>query len=69
MSASRGKAKSSPGPEAGLRGKEGGQPIPLRGVRVRGRIAGMLSRVTVEQVYRNEEKVPVEAVYIFPVPE
>jgi Ca-activated chloride channel family protein len=54
---------------AGLFVEKGRQPIPLEGVRVRGRISGVLSRVTVEQRYRNAEEIPVEAVYIFPMPE
>ena len=43
--------------------------IPLKGVKVKAEILGYASRVTVAQRYRNDEAVPVEAVWIFPVPE
>lgn len=45
------------------------QPIPLLGVRVEAEIRGAQSRVALRQRYRNAEAVPVEAVYVFPVPE
>ncbi len=40
----------------------------LRGVRVRGRLHDLLAEVEVEQTYRNDESVAIEAVYSFPVP-
>jgi len=46
-----------------------GERIPLVGVTVRGEIVGRGARVTVTQVFRNEEGKPVEAVYKFPLPE
>ena len=45
------------------------QPIPLLGVQVEAEIRGAQSRVVLRQRYRNAEAVPVEAVYVFPVPE
>lgn len=45
----------------------GGGPV-LRGVRVRGRLHDLLAEVEVEQTYRNDESVAIEAVYSFPVP-
>ena len=42
-------------------------PIPLEGVRVDARLAGVASAVTVTQRYKNTEAVPVEAVYVFPL--
>jgi Ca-activated chloride channel homolog len=44
-------------------------PLPLEGVRVDARIAGHASRVTMSQRFRNAEAVPIEAVYVFPLPE
>ena len=41
--------------------------IPLRGVTIDIRATGVASRVTVAQRYQNEERVPVEAVYSFPL--
>jgi len=44
-------------------------PVPLEGVKVHGEILGHASRVTTTQRFRNAEKVPIEAVYVFPLPE
>lgn len=41
--------------------------IPLEGVRVDARLAGLAVEVVVTQRYRNREAVPVEAVYVFPL--
>ena len=46
-----------------------GQRVPLRGVRIDVRATGVAARVTVAQRYENREKVPVEAVYSFPLEE
>ncbi len=54
---------------AGLYPAGGERPVPLLGVRARAEVAGFGSRVTLTQRYRNEEAVPIEAVYVFPVPE
>ncbi len=45
------------------------RPLPLEGVRVAAEISGAASRVVMAQRYRNTEAVPVEAVYVFPLPE
>ncbi|MEO0077830.1 MAG: VIT domain-containing protein [candidate division WOR-3 bacterium] len=47
---------------------EGGGLVPLVGVAVKSRILGLVSEVTVEQRYRNDEKQNVEVVYTFPLP-
>ena len=52
----------------GLKTREGGD-IPLRGVRIDARLTGACSEVTVTHSYENEEKVDVEAVYVFPLEE
>jgi Vault protein inter-alpha-trypsin domain/von Willebrand factor type A domain len=44
-------------------------PIPLEGVRVEAKIRDYCARVTVSQRYRNTEKKPLEAVYVFPLEE
>jgi Ca-activated chloride channel family protein len=44
------------------------QPVPLEGVKIDAKILGHASRVTMAQRFRNAEKVPIEAVYVFPVP-
>ncbi|MFI5378668.1 MAG: VIT domain-containing protein [Tepidisphaerales bacterium] len=43
--------------------------IALRGVRLRGRIAGMTGHITAEQTFVNLEPKAIEAVYTFPLPE
>lgn len=53
---------------AGLLGPEG-NPIPLQSVRVKADIRAFASRVELTQLYRNDEGIPIEAVYIFPLPE
>ncbi|MBP1634900.1 MAG: hypothetical protein H6Q10_1474, partial [Acidobacteria bacterium] len=45
------------------------KPVPLEGVKVRGEILGHASTVTLAQRFRNTEAVPIEAVYVFPLPE
>lgn len=45
------------------------QPIPLLGVRATAEISGASSRVVLRQLFRNAEPKPVEAVYVFPLPE
>ncbi len=56
------------GPPAGLQSKAV-RPIPLLVVQVDAEIRGAQSRVVLRQRYRNTESEPVEAVYVFPVPE
>ena len=46
----------------------GGAQVPLQGVEVSGELLGGHARVRVSQRYRNTERVPVEAVYVFPLP-
>ena len=43
--------------------------IPLEGVQVRAEITGAQARVTIAQRYRNRERQPIEAVYVFPLDE
>lgn len=45
------------------------QAVPLHGVKVNGELCGPSARVTVTQRFVNEEDEPVEAVYVFPLPE
>ena len=45
------------------------EPIPLVGVKVEGDILGRGARVLVSQRFRNSDKIAVEAVYKFPLPE
>lgn len=45
------------------------RPVPLKGVAVEVDVKDAASRVSVTHRYRNEEKVPVEAVYSFPLEE
>ncbi|MFN3413011.1 MAG: VIT domain-containing protein [Thermoanaerobaculum sp.] len=45
------------------------KPIPLVGVSVVAEIHGLASRVVLRQKFRNQEESPVEAVYVFPLPE
>lgn len=45
-----------------------GNPVPLERVSLGGEILGEHARLTVRQVYRNVESVPIEAVYVFPLP-
>lgn len=45
------------------------QPIPLLGVQVSAEITGMASQVVIRQRFQNQEDIPVEAVYVFPLPE
>lgn len=45
-----------------------GNPVPLERVSLGGEILGEHARLTVRQVYRNVESVPIEAIYVFPLP-
>jgi Ca-activated chloride channel family protein len=56
-------------PRSGAYAVPQGRPLPLEGVRVTAEISGAASRVVMAQRYRNAEAVPVEAVYVFPLPE
>ncbi|MFL5345316.1 MAG: VIT domain-containing protein [Hyalangium sp.] len=53
--------------QCGLFTRDGAQ-IPLQGVEVTGELLGGHARVRVRQRYRNTERRPVEAVYVFPLP-
>src|SRR5687767_283362 len=46
-----------------------GQCVPLKGVSIDVKASGAAAEVTVAQRYLNAEKVPVEAVYSFPLEE
>jgi len=56
-------------PQAGLLTGPNATPVPLEGVKIHAEVLGHASRVTLAQRFRNAEKVPIEAVYVFPVPE
>ncbi|MFC1559064.1 VIT domain-containing protein [Gemmatimonadota bacterium] len=43
--------------------------IPLQGVQIYATVRGLFSKVTVVQTYKNTEKKPLEAVYVFPLEE
>ncbi|MEM7356658.1 MAG: VIT domain-containing protein, partial [Acidobacteriota bacterium] len=45
------------------------QEVPLEGIRIAACLTDSASEVTITQRYRNRETVPVEAVYVFPLPE
>ena len=51
----------------GLRTERG--PLPLEAMEVRGRIDGLLVRVIVRQTFENTLDEPLEATYIFPLPD
>jgi Ca-activated chloride channel homolog len=53
--------------QCGLYTRDGAQ-VPLQGVEVTGELLGGHARVRVRQRYRNAERRPVEAVYVFPLP-
>jgi len=57
-------------PERGLGGltSEHG-PLPLRAVRIDSRIVGLVASTTVQQTFENGLAVPIEATYVFPLPE
>ncbi len=52
----------------GLLSREG-EPVPLKGVRVEATIRDYAARVVLVQRYRNDEALPIEAVYRFPLEE
>lgn len=43
--------------------------LPLAAVQVTGRISGLLAEVTLEQTFKNVHAQPLEATYIFPLPD
>lgn len=45
-----------------------GEDVALKGVKIRGRLHGLLAEVEVEQTYVNLQDVNIEAVYTFPLP-
>ncbi|GAB4216953.1 MAG: hypothetical protein OHK0013_44010 [Sandaracinaceae bacterium] len=47
---------------------QAGASIPLLGVDLRGEVVGGHARLVSKQRYRHDEKQPVEAVYVFPLP-
>src|SRR5512143_814704 len=46
-----------------------GAPVPLRGVRVEAKVQDYACQVVLSQRYRNDEALPIEAVYRFPLEE
>ncbi len=51
------------------RSAAGASPVPLRGVHIDARAQGPCMQVAVRQHYVNREAIPIEAVYVFPLPE
>jgi pSer/pThr/pTyr-binding forkhead associated (FHA) protein/Mg-chelatase subunit ChlD len=45
-----------------------GRSLPLERTEVRGSVTGAVADITVRQVFRNDIEVPIEAVYLFPLP-
>jgi len=64
-------ARAKTEPESTLRGlvTVSGQPVPLTGVAYRGRLCDLAVELRVIQRYRNAESTPIEAMYLFPLPE
>ena len=44
-------------------------PLPLKAMEVKGRIDGLLAQVNVRQTFVNTHETPIEATYIFPLPD
>src|SRR5882757_10654888 len=42
-------------------------PVPLKSVSVNASVVHAVAQVEISQVYKNEEKTPIEAIYFFPV--
>ncbi|HNR40560.1 MAG TPA: VIT domain-containing protein, partial [Acidobacteriota bacterium] len=64
-------ARAKTEPESTLQGlvTVSGQPVPLTGVAYRGRLCDLALELRVIQRYRNAESTPIEAMYLFPLPE
>ena len=60
---------NEPAGGSGLFSRDTRQPIPLDHVRVEARVIDAAARVTIRQLYRNLETVPLEVVYAFPLDE
>ncbi|MCB9713816.1 MAG: VWA domain-containing protein [Myxococcales bacterium] len=63
------RAYTDPGELPRLRLADGAAELPLRHTRVRARITGLVAQVEVTQTYDNPYPEPIEAVYVFPLPE
>lgn len=50
-----------------LKDSKGGD-VALKGVKIRGRLHGLMAEVEVEQSYANPQKTNIEAIYTFPLP-
>jgi Ca-activated chloride channel homolog len=48
--------------------ESGDDPFPLRSIAVRAEVSGPVAHVTIHEVFGNRNKVPSEAVYVFPLP-
>lgn len=57
----------TPFPWPGL-GDETG-PLPLQATEVSGTVTGLGLRITLRQRFRNDRRTPIEAVYVFPLPD
>lgn len=55
-------------PSPGLWNQAGQAPVPLESTQVEVELEDLCSRVLLQQDYRNQESVPIEAVYSFPLP-
>lgn len=60
---------TDPGELPQLRVAKDSSPLPLEHTDVRAEITGFVARVTVKQTYSNPSKDPLEAIYVFPLPE
>ncbi len=60
---------TDPGEIPLLRIAKDNTPLPLEHTDVKAEISGYVARVEVRQTYSNPSKDPLEAIYIFPVPE
>lgn len=50
-----------------LKDRKGGD-VALKGVKIRGRLHGLMAEVEVEQTYANPQNTNIEAIYTFPLP-
>lgn len=57
----------TPVPWPGLGDANG--PLPLQDTRISGRVTGLGLRITVRHRYRNDRATPIEASYVFPLPD
>eukprot|EP01155_Anaeramoeba_flamelloides_P049961 Anaeramoba_flamelloidesc41792_g1_i1.p1 GENE.c41792_g1_i1~~c41792_g1_i1.p1 ORF type:complete len:550 (-),score=141.21 c41792_g1_i1:149-1798(-) len=51
----------------GLVNTKNNQPVPLKGISINTKIRGFCAEVTMNHKYQNDEKVPIETVFVFPL--